>query len=93
MTDVKSLDFINDSSLWPRWPLLTVKRYPRAGEIECGLMIDSDDDAERWTVFIFNLWILSGSVDLKALIIDNPEVKRFNYPNVNALLADGWEVD
>lgn len=69
---------------WPRWPWLPVKRY-LGGRMECGLLY-ADDSTE---VILGNLYALEPG--LKTLAERGLASKK--YESVDALVADGWEVD
>lgn len=67
---------------WPRWPVLPVKRHTRENFLELGCILSGSLNVVR----VANMFQLSGTVDLSTI----PSV---TYPDVDALLADGWRVD
>jgi hypothetical protein len=88
--------FIQHPDNWPRWPLLPLKRYnanAKPGEfyMDCGFLIDptcyKQAEAKMITVFKGDIW----SLDAIVKIVDIPVWK--SYPTIDAILADGWQVD
>lgn len=84
--------------IWPNWPLLPLKRNRKDSEsgwpIECGLVI-AVAEQERWRIYKTNMFSISslpGST-LAEKITENSKIDRYVYESVDALLADGWEVD
>lgn len=89
-------EFILNPVLWPRWPLLPLKRRnDKNPPFDCGLLIAVDPAKGKLatTVFCAYLFGLQNGKTIKELLIDNPNVERIEYDNVDALLADGWVVD
>jgi len=81
---------ILDPEFWPRWPLLPVKRYPKAGGMECGFLVAAEN--VRWTVFLESIYGLAKyGQSLKEVAEKIPN--KIEYADLDALLADGWIVD
>ncbi len=73
---------MRNQSSWPAWPVLPVKKYNKPGEMpDVGTMF-----AGQTKVFKCNMFDLSGTEDLTKL-------DSFDYPSVEAIIADGWRVD
>ncbi len=85
----ESLSFMKQPLKWPNWPLLPVKRYHP--KIECGIMIDHR--SALTTVFIRNLFALEGATGTLTEDFINHSCVKYNYPDYQALVADGWMVD
>lgn len=76
-------EMILSPSRWPCWPLLPLKRRTRdANDPECGFICATNQASKR--VFLGNIFTAKG--DMKS-------TKFLDYSDVDALLADGWQVD
>jgi hypothetical protein len=78
--------FITTPDLWPNWPVCPLKRYVQNGR-EFGIVIAVQTHLS--TVFIVNMFALK-SGDLMQQLEGR---KKYEYPNIDALIADGWVVD
>lgn len=69
---------------WPHRPLLCLKRYGADGRLrECGVMCE-----DTTTVFQWPYTMLSPYEPLM-----DKDTVRYVYPDLDALMADGWIVD
>lgn len=73
--------------LWPKWPYLPVKRHVYEDgnfkTLETGIIFENT----RFTVFIANLFMLPKT--LKEFL----KLPKYEYTNVDDMLADKWIVD
>ncbi len=79
-------EFILNPDLWPAWPYLPLKRYPkgRSGPEVC-LLVATERPYEA--LYAHNLFHLPPTRD------EFLAGKKYVYETVDALLADGWIVD
>lgn len=81
------LEMLNSPGLWPRWPVLPVKRWVKEkNDLKLGVVIDQE--GPRSTVIECNLIMVMLGFDLA-----DPTLVRHVYWNHEAMLADGWVVD
>lgn len=76
---------------WPAWPALPIKRYSGSRMPECCVIFAPREDAIGTPIKVYN----ANLYELADLARSNrwpPPVLK-EYPNVGALLADGWVVD
>ena len=71
---------------WPLWPWLPMKRYSRNTIADSGLLHADDYDSTPCKLYIMNVFMVRSRFPTKDM-----EVRE--YPSLDALLADGWEVD
>lgn len=67
---------------WPHRPLLCLKRGPWES-LECGVLVENTLTVYQWAFTSLSPW---------APVLD-PTTTRYSYPDLDALLASGWEVD
>ncbi len=79
-------EFISDPALWPLWPYLPIKRYPEGYHgPECCLLMATE---RPWEV-LFAACVYNLPKTREEFL----KTKKYTYPSVEALLADGWVVD
>ncbi len=82
---------ILDPDSWTRWPILPMKRKIKG--LECGVMFHSEAHEYaiagkgKFIVYIANLFMLPKDAEGWAQLV------KHEYDTIEALLADGWEVD
>jgi hypothetical protein len=74
--------FILDPNQWPSWPFLPLKRSTDHWP-ETGFMMEG-----KFTIYVLNMFSLSSMNE-----VEFANCKKYEYPNVDALLADRWIVD
>ena len=82
----RSLRFMGTPSEWPNHPYLTVKR-PKQGEPlgELGIMIEHPVRARAATVvYLACLYMMPSPLS---------QAEKISYPDLEAVIADGWVVD
>ena len=84
MLELTDKEFIQKPDDWPYWPFLPVKRPKDAGFPEIGVILAIGGKLS--TVYLVN--INADSLEERIKISERKE-----YPNVDAMLADGWIVD
>lgn len=83
MTDPSDQVFLQNSNLWPSWPVCPLTK----GE-QTGLVVDGMTDSPV-VVYLINLWALKTG----PLGPQLEGVEKVKYDSIEALLADGWKVD
>jgi len=79
------VEMLKRPSLWPRWPIIPVKRYPDgSNRPRCGVVFD--DRGDTWSVLLVNMFVLA-----ELPLIDG--VEKIVYDSPEAIVADGWMVD
>ena len=74
-------EMILDPDTWPRWPWLTVKKP--AQTMLTGLLCDEHLEGK---MIIFHAYLYKMPTTMEG-------VPTTEYPNVDAMLADGWVID
>ena len=83
---VEEVAFILNEPMWPRWPLLPVKRYPEgANDLQPGVIVAGYPKI----VYLKNLWEFKSGFLPEQL----EGVEKIKYDSVESLVADGWVVD
>ena len=81
-TERESIDFLKRPHVWPCWPVCPVKRYVEQGKFPDTGVILADG---TWIVYRICLFLLTkGELE---------SCEKHEYESVEALVADGWEVD
>jgi len=79
-------EFIMCPELWPRWPVLPIKRFDEKNrELEVGVMRAVKGEIGT-TVYLIGMYGITKDTDWKT-------VPKLVYEDVDKLLADGWIVD
>lgn len=79
--------FIRAPKLWPVWPYLPIKRYPKGHSgPECAILVASEHP-EPVRVYGINLFDIPKSREAFEA------AQTHTYPTVEDLLRDGWVVD
>lgn len=82
-------NFVTHPDLWPKWPYLPIKRWVKdekgREDMECGIILGTETPWSR--VFVANIWHLPPTRE------EFLKTEKYQYPTVEALLADGWVVD
>jgi len=79
---VDDKNFILDPTRWPNWPILPMKNIDRQ---ECGVMRAVQGELGT-TIYLINMWEIKKDIDWV-------KVPKKTYLDIDALLADGWEID
>lgn len=80
---------VNARDLWPRWPLLPLKRTNAEKQLDYGfLYADNASDADGVYVYCSDMFTFAALSKEARLLVERKE-----YPTVAAMLADGWRVD
>jgi hypothetical protein len=84
-------ELIQDVDRWPNWPVLPVKNHKMVGPgsfPECGIIHARDvQRGGKVTVYMVNLFMLPLTEEqIKAL-------QKFEYEDLDAMLAAGWVGD
>jgi hypothetical protein len=74
---------IQNPDLWPRWPWLPVKKS--AQTLLTGLLCCSEEHLEG-KMIIYHAYLYKMPETMEG-------VPTTEYPNVDAMLADGWVID
>jgi hypothetical protein len=85
---ISDKEFICDPSRWPQWPFLPMKRTLKDSSWpECGFLFEG-----KWIIYLYNIFKLStlSSEEAKKALM---ECTKYEYSDVDALLADGWIID
>ena len=86
--DGNDAEFIKHPDYWPAWPFLPIRRRKIGDcglENECALLIAT---SQPWhSVYLCNLFALPDN------IAELNGMRGPSYDSVEALLADGWQVD
>ena len=81
----RDLRMIMDPSLWPRWPLLPLKRHKKDYSMpDMGCMCEGALE-DRFVIYEINCW------HPKETPLPWPEIARYN--TAEELIADGWKID
>lgn len=72
---------LRNEDMWPKWPVLPLKRYRGQGAMEPGCLYSGQGPV----VFLTSMYKLSS-----AALSNMPMV---SYESYDALMADGWQVD
>lgn len=72
--------FMERSLLWPRWPVLPLKRYVD-DKMECAFMLEG----AGFTLFLGNMYQLTEKKPL--------DFEQKRYATTAEIVADGWMVD
>lgn len=88
MTKIHSdLDFLNRVACWPKWPVCPVKKKTEGNSWPIhGLIFAGEGDKPIPVVVMLNLWHPWTKEEYEA-------AEKHKYDSIEALLADGWEVD
>lgn len=73
---------------WPHRPLLCLKRGDFATTLECGVLLETLLPGQPFTVLP---WAFDRMSPYEALT--DTRKPPYLYPDLDAVLADGWEVD
>lgn len=79
--------FMKHAELWPRWPVLPVKKRVDGQFPICAVMFDG---LPKPTVFLANLCMVENG---KMTATELYKGQHWVYESFEALVADGWEVD
>jgi len=78
------LEWLTHPAEWPNWPVQTVKKRRSNGQMpDVGLVVERENVVEP-IVYDVNLW---------ALPVPTPWPIAARYDSIEAMIADGWEVD
>jgi len=94
MQEQNHLEWLRNPDFWAYWPIQPVKRRRADGDFpDCGIVIASVEgqlalQACGVCVPVVHDVLLLGAADA----LEQPH-KTFKYESIEAMLADGWEVD
>ena len=78
----KSISFLKRPHVWPCWPVCPVKRHVGQGMLpDIGIVVADG----TWIVYRISLFTATAA--------DLESCEKHEYETVEALVADGWEVD
>lgn len=91
--------FIQDPGRWPNWPFLPMKKKGENG-LDGGLLIDTQpitkyidkDHKSLRLVFTVYFWEMATEPEKFREKIKDPNNQK-QYDSIDAMLADGWQVD
>lgn len=82
----ENINMMKDPGKWECWPILPMKRVVRKSELpDSGFMLATGDPI----VYLKNMYDLKGGT-VKDIMKNTPSK---TYPNLEAVLDDGWIVD
>lgn len=81
---------IKDITMWPRWPLLPVKRYVEGGELEVGFLCATAAPPPA-IIYMANIFALPHATTWRELLDAIPE--RQEYSSIEEMVNDGWSGD
>lgn len=90
MASISDAEMLGDPSNWPFYPFLPVKRSSRvAGELPECCTIFAGESKPKGPIKL----VKKGMYSLPKDHAEFEELERYEYPNIEAIIADGWVVD
>lgn len=79
------LRMIGTPAMWPRWPMLPMKRSGGPGGIECGVLVAGRGPK----IYLRDLWRMEGPTIGDAL----KGAKVLEYDSFETMQLNGWRID
>lgn len=90
MPSISDAEMIGDPNNWPFYPLLPVKRSSRVpGEGPECCTIFAGESKPKGPIKLVKKGMYTLPKDPEEFL----KLDRYEYPNIEAMIADGWEVD
>jgi hypothetical protein len=86
--DVKDYDLIIEPLKWLNWPYLPMKKQKVGALIDCGFIIAGSKSGKALCTVI-----KSNFHTMPFLYEDFEALPKIVYPDIKAMLDDGWEID
>lgn len=92
-SQLEDLKFLKDQN-WPHWPVCCLKRPKKSvGMPEAGSVFYMTIERNKPTVYLTSIWAITKHMTQEAQFGHLDAVGNIEYDSIEAMLADGWQVD